>query len=169
MKKILLSTLIGTTLMTTITGGSLAFAQGVGEQKEQTVKVSYESIAEIATGEYMLVIPQTIDFKTNTDGVDLKIDLLNAKGDAAYEGGKSVNISIDSENNFKLKKGADELSYSLTYEEGTFSTDNKSTTIKLSQQKSSTNGVARIKTNGSVKTGKYLDTLTYTVQAQEGI
>lgn len=164
MKKFLLSTLIGTTLMTTITGGSLAFAQGVGEQKEQTVKVTYESIAEIATGEYMLVIPQTIDFKNNTDGVNLKIDLLNANGKETYKGNKSVAIGIASANGFNLMNDKASLPYSLTYDTLTFNSDTNDSTITLNNQKTSINGVARIKSTGSINVGTYADTLTYNIQ-----
>lgn len=166
MKKFLLSTLIGTTLMTTITGGSLAFAQGPEAEasKEQTVKVSYESIAEIATTEYMLVIPQTIDFKTNTDGVDLKINLLTADGKNVYSGGKTVTIGIDSENEFKLMSNDEELPYSLTYDAFTFNSDTHESEIVLNSNKPSINGVARIKTTGSIKVGKYADTLTYNIK-----
>lgn len=168
MKKLLLSTLIGTTLMSSMAGGSLAFASvssaGGAENKSQSVKVSYESIAEIATADCMVVIPTAINFATDkTAGVDLRIDLLNTAGEA-YTGNKEAEIGIESENVFNLKSGSESLPYSLTYDGFMFNDANYSSKIKLSSSKTSTSGVAKIKTTDSIKPGKYLDTLTYTVK-----
>lgn len=157
MKKFLLSTLIGTTLMSTITGGSLAFA----ESQKQSVQVNYQSIPEIATSEYMVSIPQTIQFTSDKEGVDLKIELFSKDG-TEYTG-NGVNIGIESANGFKLTSKDASLPYSLTYENIVFSSGDSQSQINLGTSKRSITGKARINATTTIKPGNYADTLTYTV------
>lgn len=166
MKKFLLSTLIGTTLMSTMAGGSLAFAevQITEGGKNQTVQVSYESIPEIATSTYIVSIPETIKFTSDKDGVDLQIDLFNKDG-GVYSEGNGVDIAITSTNTFKLKNDNVELPYSLTYEKTMFNGDNNGSKIHLGKEKTKVVGTAKINATTSVAPGKYSDTLTYNVKA----
>lgn len=157
MKKFLLSTVIGTTLMSTITGGSLAFAED-----KQNVQVSYVAMPEIATSEYMVSIPANIEFTSVKDAVDLEIKLFNNDGEV-YNSGNGVNISIASENEFNLKSDDEALSYSLTYGSSVFNNANKSSQIKLTQSNPSITGKAKINVAKSIKPGHYSDILTYTV------
>lgn len=168
MKKFLLSTMIGTTLMSTITGGSLAFAevQLTEGAKNQNVQVSYVAVPEIATSKYMVSIPSTIEFTSVNKGVDLKVELFDAAG-KTYTDGSGVDITISSENSFKLKSSNAELAYTLTYDDVVFSSGASTKKIHLGTAKTSTQGTARINAVSSITPGNYVDTLTYTVTANE--
>ena len=160
MKKFLLATLIGTSLMTTFAGASAAFA----EEKTQSVQVNYESIPEIATADYMVAIPQTIKFTKADEGVDLKIELFKRDGSIYGAGdGNGVKIKIESTNLYKLKNGNKELPYSLTYENMVFDAAKTDSEITLNSAKTSITGKAKINATTSIKPGNYSDVLTYTV------
>lgn len=157
MKKFLLATLIGTSLMTTFAGASSAFAQvetAVGDKK-QKVEVGYTSTAEIATAEYMVSIPTKLNIASGTKETDFEINLYDENG-GTYNKEKAINVVVASENEFKLKNGSVEADYTMTFD-GVCTKD-----TKLSKDKLTIKGKARV-TSDSVKPGSYKDTLTFTV------
>lgn len=161
MKKFLLATLIGTSLMTTLVGASSAFAavQGADGNKIQKVEVGYTSTAEIATTEYMVSIPTKLNIASDTKETDFEIKLYGPQGEA-YAGGSTISVTVASENEsdniFKLKGNSGSADYVIMFD-GVSTTDTQLSGDKLTRQ-----GKAKI-TSNSVKPGTYKDTLTFTV------
>ena len=173
MKKFLLATLLGTSLMTTFAGASSAFALEAGKndqstleagKKEQAVKVSYTSTAAIATAKYMVAIPTALTISSDTKQSNFTVDLYNKDG-GDYAENKKIKISVKSENGFKLTGNAGNASYSL-YFDGVVCNGGENSGIELSQNKKSITGVAEVK-DGSIKPGSYLDVLTFKVTSDD--
>lgn len=153
MKKFLLATLIGTSLMTTFAGASSAFA----EQQTQEVKVSYTSTAEIANAKYMVSIPSELNITSDTKKADFEVNLFGPNGNDTYTGDKTILVSVASTNEFKLKGDSGNVNYSLRFD-GVLTKD-----ISLTQDKTSKKGEAKV-TSNSIIPGSYTDTLTFTVR-----
>lgn len=157
MKKFLLATLIGTSLMTTLAGASSAFAevQTAEGPKEQKVEVGYTSTAEIATTEYMVSIPTKLNIASNTKEADFEINLYNENGET-YTENNVISVTVKSESGFKLKNGSVMADYTMAFD-GVCTND-----TKLNKDKLTIKGKAKV-TSDSVKPGSYKDTLTFTV------
>lgn len=161
MKKFLLATLIGTSLMTTFAGASSAFALAA-ENKEQAVKVSYTSTAAIATANYMVAIPTALTISSDTKKSDFTVDLYNQAGEN-FTGEEKIKISVKSGSGFKLTGNAGNAPYSL-YFDGIVYDGGDASTIELNKDKKSIAGSARVK-NGTIKPGSYSDVLTFRVES----
>lgn len=161
MKKFLLATLIGTSLMTTFAGASSAFALAV-ENKEQAVTVSYTSTAAIATANYMVAIPTALTISSDTKKSNFTVDLYNQTG-GEFNGEQTIKISVKSAHQFSLTGNAGSAPYSLYFDEVAYDGGDDSR-IELSKTKKSIAGAARVK-DGSIKPGSYSDVLTFRVES----
>lgn len=159
MKKFLLATLIGTSLMTTFAGASSAFALSAGNT-EQAVTVSYTSTAAIATADYMVAIPTALTISSDTKTSNFKVDLYNQTG-GEFTGNKKIKISVASQNRFSLTGNAGSAKYSL-YFDGVLCDGGDQSGIELNENRKSIAGSARVK-DESVKPGSYSDVLTFSV------
>ena len=165
MKKFLLATLIGTSLMTTFAGASSAFAL-TDENKEQKVKVSYTSTAAIATAEYTVAIPTALTISSDTKESNFTINLYNQEG-KDYSGNKKIKISVKSANEFSLTGNSVSTPYLLSFDGIGYNGENQST-IELNQTKKSIVGLARVKAE-TIKPGSYSDVLTFKVESDNEV
>ena len=160
MKKFLLATLIGTSLMTTFAGASSAFALqgGAEESKTQKVEVGYTSTAEIATAEYMVSIPTKVSIASDTKEANFEMKLYNKDGEQ-YTGASTINVAVTSGSGFKLKGNSGEAEYAIMFD-GITTTNTQLSSSKLTRE------VKTKITSDSVRPGSYKDTLTFTVTKQ---
>lgn len=119
--------------------------------------------------EWQVAIPSGINFTEDKKTADVGIELQNPDG-TTYDGGTlSVQVSVQSENGYKLKKGmSSEVGYDLSYGDKTMvkqaATDEE--IAILSESSTSKAGLAKLSDDVATELGKHTDKLTYTVEKQ---
>lgn len=160
-KKILLGTLLLGTMMTTSFGTVLA-APGTGE-----TPVAYDNRNDIPdpenpdTPEWAVTIPSAITFTDDNKVIDASVELV-AKGSSTTLPTDDISVTVESLNNYKLKNGADEISYKLKYG-GTEMSDTVTAVATLNDTAPTKSGQAILGSESASARGTYSDTLTYTI------
>lgn len=172
MKKVMMNkamVVLGVTgiVLASSSAGVVALAEA---KKEVPVEYnnSKEIIDEDAAPEFMVSVPSSVIFTDDHKKVDTSISMSDLEG-KAYTGAKQAVVTVKSANEFKLKNGEDTIAYSLT----AIAEDKKETKIAqggevatLAKTKLKQSAEARM-LGKAKKTGKYTDTLTYTVTNKE--
>ncbi|EGO2801447.1 hypothetical protein [Enterococcus faecalis] len=141
---------------------------------EQTkdVPVSYNSMTAIPDPEnpnspdYVINVPASITFTDENKDIDATVTMTEVSG-AKYQGTKSADVSVASQNGYKLKNGGNkEIRYELRYKNNLMTGTNTSQLLST-MSKDSDKAMGSAKMIGSATaTGNYVDTLVYTVASK---
>lgn len=116
--------------------------------------------------QWQVAIPSGINFTDDKKEVDASIELQDVDGSEYSGSAIKVNVSVESENGYKLKKGvSSEVGYDLAYDKVM---DKQAATAEQITQLTETNkskkGLATLSDDVASELGKHTDKLTYTVE-----
>ncbi|GAA0705375.1 hypothetical protein GCM10008904_13150 [Paraclostridium ghonii] len=172
MNKKMLSLVAAGAITITAMSGGVASAAGVEGSKD--VNVTYNNQNSITdpdnpgSPEWQVAIPSGINFTDTKKTVDTSIELQNPDG-STYSGDElEVNVSVASENGYKLTKGSSSVGYTLSYGSKTMNKDSgvKEQISTLTETSTKEAGQARLSDDVATELGNHIDKLTYTVQKQ---
>lgn len=167
-KKILSLVAAGAITITAMSGG-VASAAGVEGSKDVNVTYNNQNVItdpdNPGNPEWQVAIPSGINFTDTNKVVDTTIELQNPDGSVYSGDALNVDVSVASQNDYKLIKGASSVGYTLGYGSKTMTTADQ-TIGTLSDTKTSEAGQARLGDDVATELGNHIDKLTYTVQKQ---
>lgn len=167
MNKKVFSLLAAGAITTSMLSGVVAHAAGAESPK--SIDVTYDNQTVITdpdnptAPEWQVAIPSGIHFTDDKTEMKADVELQDANG-GAYAGAAQVKVKVESQNNYKLKKGSSEASYTLGYG-GTTMSDVVTEIGTLTNSNQKVAGTAKLGDTSKVnELGQHKDTLTYKVQ-----
>ena len=117
--------------------------------------------------EWQVAIPSGINFSEDKKTADVSVELQNIDGTEFSGSGVNVDVTVSSENDYKLKKNSSEVKYSVAYGEKVMS----SIETEVGTLGDSTKRIDGLATLGdkevATELGLHTDKLTYTVEKQQ--